>query len=151
IHSQRHLARDTGRPPVSRVFGGTSVETVTPAPMTDPAPMVTPPSNVLRAPSQQPSPTVIGAAVPEPSGGCVVRKRTSCPTDTWLPMVTGAARSNSQPSLKPQWVPIRSREAIGPLPVNRGRPQNKVAPPMRMPQIFSASKRERFKENGGKI
>jgi hypothetical protein len=91
----RHFAKEILRVPMSNVFAGTSLATTTDAPMTEPAPILTPGMFVLRAPSQAPFPTSIGAEPmqrPRCSGfvasRVLVKNITSCPTATWSPMVT---------------------------------------------------------------
>src|SRR5438552_19136348 len=78
--AQRHRASETGFAPVMSMLGGISADTVTPAPITEPAPTVTPPIIVQRAPIQTPSPTVIGAAICTPASVILVKNRASWPT-----------------------------------------------------------------------
>ena len=51
--------------------------TTLPAPMTDPAPIVTPPQTVAFAPIQTSRPSVMGAEVPMPTVRCAAS--TECP------------------------------------------------------------------------
>jgi hypothetical protein len=58
---QRHFASEMLRVPISNMLGGTSFETTTDAPITEPAPILTPGMIVQRAPIQAPFPTSMGA------------------------------------------------------------------------------------------